>query len=409
MHRNERITNAIAVGVFAFATLCASAQEMEYKTAGDCAGFPKLHLTTKSGLCVGLVASHLGFVRGVAVAGDSIFVADMGEWDRGHGRIWRIGALGHGKAEVILDKLDEPNALLLSPRGTIYVGELGKIIEFDPKAQEPAKTVRDVVIGLPDSGRHPLPALAQSDDGALFMNVGAASNNCEAAPGELAKDGLCFESGGSKPRGVILRVMPEEGKAVDAWSGDIVARGLRNSMALAVFKGNTLLAAVNARDAINQADPKLSDEDLPHDTLDVIELGADYGWPYCYDNNVPSPEYRSFDCSHKHVPTMLLPAHAAPLGMIVYQGDMLPGFRDHLLIGYHGFRKSGHRIVALALDSKGQPVGNPEEIISHWEFVKRDHPQGAPVALALLPDGSILVTEDLNGTLLRIAASGAKP
>jgi hypothetical protein len=54
-------------------------------------------------------------------------------------------------------------------------------------------------------------------------------------------------------------------------------------------------------------------------------------------------------------------------------------------------------------------VGTPEEIVSDWELVKRDHPQGAPVALALLPDGSILGTEDLKGTLLRIASSGAKP
>jgi glucose/arabinose dehydrogenase len=53
-------------------------------------------------------------------------------------------------------------------------------------------------------------------------------------------------------------------------------------------------------------------------------------------------------------------------------------------------------------------VASPELVVSGWEFVSRNHPKGAPVALAQLPDGSILVSEDLNGTLLRIASSHAK-
>ena len=39
------------------------------------------------GSCVGLVAAHLGFVRGVAVRGHDVYVVDMGGWVPGKGRL----------------------------------------------------------------------------------------------------------------------------------------------------------------------------------------------------------------------------------------------------------------------------------------------------------------------------------
>jgi glucose/arabinose dehydrogenase len=212
----------------------------------------------------------------------------------------------------------------------------------------------------------------------------------------------CPETEATPPRATILHVAPGD-TAVDARTLRPYARGLRNSMALTTLDSGQLLAAVNARDAINQADATLSDVDLPHDTLVRVEQGADYGWPYCFDENRPSPEYAQFDCSKKHAPTMLLPAHAAPLGMIFYRGKTLAGLAGHLLIAYHGYRSSGHRIVKLALDEHGNPLGNPEDVVSGWDAVRGVHPQGAVVALWEMADGSVLATEDHNGTLLRLA------
>jgi glucose/arabinose dehydrogenase len=181
------------------------------------------------------------------------------------------------------------------------------------------------------------------------------------------------------------------------------ARGLRNSMALAVLSNGTPLALVNARDAIDQADPGLSVEALPHDFYTVLREGADYGWPYCYDDRKPSPEYPHFDCSRVEVPTLLLPPHAAPLGLLYYAGTVLPGLTGRLIIPYHGYRDGGHRIVSLALDADGAPQGRPADLVWGWDKAPGSHPQGAPVAVAAMRDGSILITEDLNHTLLRLA------
>jgi glucose/arabinose dehydrogenase len=396
-----RLAAALAgIALVAFAGAARAAEA--YATAGDCDGFPRVHLETQTGACVGLVATHLGFARGVAAIGPDVYVADMGGWHKGRGRLLKLGDHGKAAAVVLLKGLDEPNALALGPGGSLYVGMLGKIIRVDPGAADPAGSVRNIVTGLPVDGRHPLAALAVAPDGSLFVNVGSATDHCEHddSPPDPAK--ACPETVAPGPRGVILHLMPAN-EPVDARTLAPFARGLRNSMALAIAPSGSLIAAVNARDAIDQADPSLSDADLPHDTFDRVEQGADYGWPYCFDNNRPSPEYPRFDCTAKHAPSFLLPPHAAPLGMLIYRGASLAGLDRQAIIALHGYRDQGHRLVALSVDADGQPSGQIENLISGWDVKKGDHPQGAPVGVFEQPDGSILITEDHNGTLLRLA------
>ncbi|MGK9235693.1 PQQ-dependent sugar dehydrogenase [Inquilinus limosus] len=374
-----------------------------YRTSGDCDGFPKVSLRTPPGLCVGLVATRLGFARGVAVIGTDIYVADMGSWEKGRGRLLRIPDGGRAAPQVLLTRLDRPNALVPAGDGRLLLGLAGRVVAVDPQAEQPAATLRDVVIGLPNDGRHPLSALALAPDGALFVNVGSATDHCErdddSAP-DPAKP--CPETESTPPRGSVLRLAPDALPA-DARKLAPFARGLRNSMALWVLPNGTPLALVNARDAIDQADPKLSDEALPHDFYAVLREGADYGWPYCYDEQRPSPEYPRFDCGKTQVPTLLLPPHAAPLGMLLYRGSTLPGLDGRLLMTYHGYRDTGHRVMTLAIDDQGTPQGEPQPLVWGWDAAKGIRPQGAPLGLAEMADGSVLITEDHNGTLLRLA------
>jgi len=135
----------------------------------------------------------------------------------------------------------------------------------------------------------------------------------------------------------------------------------------------------------------------------VLQPGGDYGWPYCDDQRVPSPEYPGFDCAAKLAPDLLLPAHAAPLGMLQYHGDKLKGLAGKLIVGYHGYRATGHRIVAVALDKAQRPTGMPSELVTDWERKDGSHPQGSPVGLVEMADGSVLIAEDHSGALLRLS------
>jgi glucose/arabinose dehydrogenase len=410
--RRRRAWPAAAFLAAALWPAAAGAAERAYATQGDCDGFPRVVLDLASPLCAGLVADHLGVARGLAIIGRDVFVVDMGGWQSRHGRLLRLAEGGHGAPQVVLRDLFEPNAVLATPDRRLLVGVGGAVLRVDPFAAQPERTVRPVVTGLPTTGRHPLPALAWGPDGALFVNVGSETNNCET-PAGAAPDpkAACPETLARPPRGAILRVPPQAldaGVPWDARAHPPYARGLRNAMALALLPDGRLAAAVNARDSIQRAQPGLDDAALPHDALVVVEPGADFGWPACYDDRVASPEYPGADCRARAAPALLLPAHAAPLGMLLYRGGRLPGLDGKLVIGYHGYRRTGHRLVAVGLDARGSPAGPPVELLADWSALPGIRPQGAPVGLAEMDDGSMLVADDHNGTLLRLSTSAAK-
>lgn len=409
-------SGAVAQDVAKPATSSASASAL-------CAGYPRLDLKTSKGLCVGLVASHLGFARGIALSGDDVWIADMGGWNKGHGRLLRIKDHGRGKVEEMLTHLNLPNALVTLPNGKLLLGSLGRVDEFDPKDAEPGKVaLTPVVTGLPDKGRHPVPALAAAADGTLYINIGSATDHCEG-PGNAAPDqqAACPETQEAPPRGAIIaarwdHLQPDGTPAAKA---KVVAHGLRNSMALALDPSSHLWAAVNARDFINLADPSLSDEALPPDTLVKVVDGADYGWPQCYGMQISSPEYKDFSCkTRSSAPTLLLPAHAAPLGMIYIDNTHpLGSYKEGLLIGYHGYRNTGHRIVWLPVGAHGELRGSLQEVVWGWDGATGGKSKskeafsaggavekmGSPVGLVQWPDGNVMLTDDHNGTLLVLA------
>ena len=387
------------------APLCAVAAPAAktYATSGDCDGFPAVALTTAADLCVGLVAEGLGHARGVAAIDDDVFVIDMVAWESRKGRLLKLSKGGRHAPEVVLHDLWQPNAVVQGPGRTLYVGITGQVLQVDPYAADPARSARVIVDGLPTTGRHPVPTLAVGADGSLFVNVGSFSDNCHPAGGRMPDPkAACPETQESPPRGAMLR-FPARAAPWHAGEQPPHARGLRNSMAMAVLPNGKLAVAVNSRDGINHADPRLPDAELPHDLLIVLQPGGDYGWPYCYDQRVPAPEYPGFDCAAKLAPDMLLPAHAAPLGMILYKGTRLPGLDGKLIVGYHGYRTTGHRLVAVALDKDQRPTGTPSELVTDWEQRDGSHPQGSPVGLVEMADGSVLIAEDHSGTLLRLS------
>ena len=84
-----------------------------------------------------------------------------------------------------------------------------------------------------------------------------------------------------------------------------------------------------------------------------------------------------------------VPAHAAPLGIAYWNGG--------LTVGYHGYRDHGHRLVWFPIDAEGRPQNQPQELVFDWE-----KPDGTQVDLKAGADGALYLTEDHNGTVLRL-------
>jgi len=183
-----------------------------------------------------------------------------------------------------------------------------------------------------------------------------------------------------------------------------LAQGLRNSVALVAHSSGTLLQGENGVD--------FSEGERPDEELNVIVAGHHYGWPYCYDRDRPDPAWVSagFSCdpaqnSAYTPPLLLLPPHAAPLGMAYYSGSRLPELAGQLLITYHGYRTHGHRLVAFPVDQRGLPAADATstDVIAGLDPTETS-PRGAPVELTIARDGSIWLVEDKNGTVLRLSA-----
>jgi glucose/arabinose dehydrogenase len=349
----------------------------------------KLSVTVAPGYELETIATDLKAPRGVLPASESeAWVVEFGGWNPKTGSLVKLTKTGKTwSVKRVLTKLDRPLSIVKGPDGKLYVGEVGRISRFDP-AVSPV-VLEPVITGLPGKGLHPLTPFAFTPDKQLFVGVGSSTNNCEKFKGKPT----CPAAEGRNAIAVIRKYAMDwpSGKA-GAWT--IVARGLRNSMGMAVHSSGTVMQAENGRDAINEADPKLSDETQPNEELNVVVQGGNYGWPYCYSDQRPSPEFKTYACKQTVAPLKLLPAHAAPLGM-TYWGNQL-------VVSYHGYRDTGHRLMGFPIDSSGKPNAEGVELIGNWGETDTQE-FGGPVGTAVAPDDSLWVTDDRNNVIVRLS------
>jgi glucose/arabinose dehydrogenase len=429
------------------------------RCGGAALSFPRVRIGLRQGYCAGIVASEedgLVFPRSIVQVPDTglFVVADMGGWSPGRGRLLLLdpAAPRGNRLKVLISGLDFPHGLAVGIDRRIYASTDTSIFRFDPLAAQPKATVQTILKGLPGrrvtlsdgstvaEATHPLKPFVFDKTGRMYVNIGAPTDSCTSKP--------CAAGEGPVPLASIWAFTPPASGVFPALrpgdanpAREVFGRGLRNSMALAVHPqfpaaGFPILQAENARD--------LPDPAEPNEELNVLESGRHYGWPYCYDLETVSPEYKAFLqtntryrqlCTNTTLyrqPHSLLPPHSAPLGMLYYEADKFPELKGKLVVGLHGYRPTGSRIIFYEVDAKGLPIISPppvrynvscaseptqvfrteqqaqvpaapfSELISEWHRVNGVRPQGAPVGITVASDGAIWIVEDKNQSILRI-------
>ena len=153
-------------------------------------------------------------------------------------------------------------------------------------------------------------------------------------------------------------------------------------------------------------------ESIPEDELNrVTNPGEDhFGYPYCHQGNILDDQFGwGKDCADYKEPAALLGPHTAALGAEFYEGTMFPEeYRNQLFIARHGpwnrtIKDEGGDVVVAKLDDEGNVVAIEPFMTG---LLQNNEYLGRPVDLEVLPDGSLLVSDDYNGAIYRITYGG---
>src|SRR5690606_24573600 len=150
---------------------------------------------------------------------------------------------------------------------------------------------------------------------------------------------------------------------------------------------------------------------IPAEELIRVTDGEDYGWPYCYydqmqDKKVLAPEYGGDGktvgrCAEMNLPLMGFPGHWAPNDLLFYRGNQFPDrYRNGAFIAFHGstnrgpYPQAGY-FVAFVPFENGKPSGQFEVFADGFTgvdtIVNTQDAQHRPVGLAEGPDGSLYI------------------
>jgi glucose/arabinose dehydrogenase len=398
-------------------------------------------LQLPSGFCASVFADSIGAARHVVVAqnGD-VYVTLEGTKPSPEKQLGgqpqppapsAVVALrdttGDGKADVIQRIGGTGNTGIGIYNNAPYVDEGTKIVRYtmDSASLVPKGRPQTIVSGLPLMPGHRARNFAIGPDGALYVNVGSATNSCQQKDREPGSKGVdpCTEL---KTRAGIWKF--DANKTGQSFSPDArYATGLRNGMGIA-FMGNQLYATQHGRDGLYDqwktvfTETKYQAEN-PAEELVQVNQGDDFGWPYCYysvdeKKLVDAPEYggdgkKDDRCKDKKAPVATFGGHWAPMSLMFYTGNALPAkYRNGAFIAFHGSwnrapeQQAPGRVVFQPLDG-GKSSGDMEIFIDNFAQVPANEVQPGtvkhrPVGLAQGPDGSIYVTDDLGGRVYKV-------
>jgi glucose/arabinose dehydrogenase len=314
------------------------------------------------------------------------------------------GASRPQHVETFAEGLNAPFGIAFWPLGPnpkfVYVGNTGSVVRFpyqtgDLLARGPAEIiVPDIPTGgrLTGGGHWTRDVVFSRGGSKMFVSVGSLSNVAERLSRLL---------GSEERRADVLEFNP------DGSGFRIFATGIRNCVGMAINPADgELWCSTNERDGLG--------DNLPPDYITHVQDGGFYGWPWYYLGGHEDPRHKGEQsdlASKVIVPDVLIQAHSASLQMTFYDGKQFPEeYRGDGFAAEHGSwnrsRRTGYKVIRVIMHH-GKPTGEYEDFMTG--FVTADGDVWArPVGVAVAHDGSLLVTEDANGTVWRVSYTGTK-
>lgn len=281
-----------------------------------------------------------------------------------------------GKADDVIEvlgNLNKPHGIDFDS-GYLYLAETDKVSRYNYDSQNYIARFDKVLFELPAGGRHFTRTL-KVKDGKIYVSVGSSCDTCVESDWRRAAI-LVSDINGNNLR--------------------VFAKGLRNTVFFVFDSDGRMWGLDMGRD-------NLGDE-LPPDELNLIEEGKDYGWPWCFGNQVVDGKFtstnESVDCFQTQAPVYNIPAHSAPLGLaFIDSGSILSGDEGNLLVALHGSwnRSTPRGYEIIKLNFFAQSISSTDSFIAGW--LKDSDVLGRPVDLIFDNRGNLYVSDDYAGVV----------
>jgi glucose/arabinose dehydrogenase len=269
--------------------------------------------------------------------------------------------------------------------GALYVSATDRVLRFDDIEHRLDSPPTPVLVSkaFPNSAGHGGKFIAFGPDGKLYVPSGAPCNVCEPDPERYAN---------------LMRMNPD-GSALE-----VFARGIRNTVGFDWDPDtHEIWFTDNGRDMLG--------DDAPPDELNhATKPGMNFGYPYCHGGTIADPEFGSkHSCAEFASPAQNLGPHVASLGMRFYTGTQFPAvYRKQIFIAEHGSwnrsRKIGYRVSVVRIE--GGKAVSYQPFATGW--LQGEQAWGRPADVLVMPDGSLLVSDDFAGAIYRISYDGSR-
>lgn len=335
----------------------------------------------------------------------------------------------NGKYEVIKSFGNYGGTGIAIKNGYLYASSNSDVYRYKLNANnevEDPDNPQKIITGLASANsQHPSKSIALDDAGNIYVNIGAPSNSCQVqdrakgSPGQDPCPLLATAAGIWQFKADKLNQTQEQGVHYATGTRNIVGLDWNRQV-------NQLFAMQHGRDQLHDIAPDLynseQNAELPAEEFLEIKKGSDFGWPYCYydqlqKKKILAPEYggdskKQGRCADKDQPVMGFPGHWAPDGLLFYTGKMFPAkYHNGAFIAFHGswnrapLPQGGYNVVFVPFKN-GKPAGE-YEIFANG-FAGSDNIKGPgqakyrPCGLAQGPDDALYVSDDKEGRIWKI-------
>ena len=386
-------------------------------------------ITLPKGFCATVFSDGLGVARHMVAASDGILYVALQSENKGGTLVALQDSKSTGHADQVVRFGSEGGSGIALHGDYLYFATPTSILRYKLPVAADSKP-ETVVRGFPSQDEHAAKSIAIDDAGHLYVNVGAPSNACQ-------KDDRRPGSPGQSPchlleaHGGIWRFDADKTDQRFPRGGVRYATGIRNAVAIAWFAPLKSLYVVQmGRDQLADNWPQyFNDEqsaELPGEELFKVEQGGDFGWPYCYydqlqGKKVQAPEYggdgkKQGDCAKYGQPLVAFPGHWAPEALLLYTGKQFPAaYQGGVFVSFHGswnrapLPQAGYRVVFLPFKD-GKP-GSYETFADGFagtdKIVGSNDARYRPMGLAQGPDGSLYIGDTQRGRIWKVVYTGA--